>query len=148
MVRILVLHGPNLNMLGRRQPEIYGPVTLAEIDQRLEKRAAELGAELAIYQANAEGALIDRIHDETGRCDGILINPGALTHYSIALRDALVIPGVPIVEVHLSNIYAREPWRQRSVVAPVALGQVSGFGWRSYVAGLELLVAALTERAP
>lgn len=147
-MRILVLHGPNLNMLGRREPAVYGAVTLDEINRRLEERAAALGVALSIYQANAEGALIDRIHAEVGRCDGILINPGALTHYGLALRDALVIPGVPIVEVHLSNIYAREPWRQHSVVAPVALGQVSGFGWRSYIAGLELLVAVLAERAP
>lgn len=146
-MRILVLHGPNLNMLGQRQPEIYGTVTLDEIDRRLASRAAELGCELAIYQANGEGQLVDRLHAETGRCAGILINPGALTHYGLALRDALVIPGVPIVEVHLSNIYAREAWRQHSVIAPIALGQISGFGWRSYIAGLELLVAVLKERA-
>lgn len=146
-MRILVLHGPNLNMLGQRQPEIYGAVTLDEIDRRLAARAADLGCELAGYQANGEGQLVDRVHAEVGRCDGIVINPGALTHYGLSLRDALVIPGVPIVEVHLSNIYAREPWRQHSVFAAIALGQVCGFGWRSYIAGLELLIAALKDRA-
>lgn len=147
-VRILVLHGPNLNMLGRRQIEIYGTTTLDEINRRLAARAIELGCELAIYQANGEGQLIDRLHEEAGRCEGILINPGGLTHNGYGLRDALVIPGVPIVEVHLSNIYAREAWRHHSVIAPIALGQVSGFGWRSYLAGLELLFAALRERSP
>jgi 3-dehydroquinate dehydratase-2 len=145
-MRILVLHGPNLNLLGRREPGVYGTVTLAEINQRLHQRAADLSVELRVLQANHEGALIDAIHDAADWADAILINPGAFTHTSYALRDAIAAVGLPAVEVHLSNVYARESFRHTSVIAPVCTGQITGFGWRSYLLGLEALVARLAER--
>jgi 3-dehydroquinate dehydratase-2 len=140
---ILVLHGPNLNLLGVREPSVYGSVTLAEVNRQLDEAAAARGATLRTVQANDEGALIDAIHASLGWADGILINPGAFTHYSYALRDALAAIGIPTVEVHLSNVYAREPFRHKSVIAPVCLGQISGFGTQSYLLGL---VALLGER--
>ena len=142
MPNILVLHGPNLNLLGIREPGVYGSVSLAEVNRRLEEAAAERGATLQIAQSNHEGALIDAIHAARGWADGILINPGAFTHYSYALRDAVAGAAIPTVEVHLSNVYAREPFRHTSVIAPVCLGQISGFGVRSYLLGL---AALLTE---
>jgi 3-dehydroquinate dehydratase-2 len=142
-VRILVLHGPNLNLTGEREPEVYGRVTLAEIDARLREVAAEAGAELESFQSNHEGALIDRIHAARRSCDGIVINPGGLTHTSVSLRDALVAAGRPFVEVHLSNIHAREPFRRTSLVAEVALGQISGLGPQGYEFALRALLARL-----
>jgi len=147
-VRVLVLNGPNLNLLGRRRPEIYGTLTLRDIEERLAQRAAQLGVEVACFQTNHEGELIDLVQREGERSDAIIINPGAFTHYSYAIRDALEAVGRPVVEVHLSNIHAREPFRRRSVVAEVALGQVSGLGWRGYLQALEALVEMLREAAP
>jgi len=142
-MKILIVHGPNLNFLGKRIKEIYGEKTLEEINRLLRQLATELGVEVATFQSNSEGALIDFIQKESPTAKGIIINPGALTHYGFSLRDALADTNLPVVEVHLSNIYAREEFRQRSVIAPVAKGQISGLGWRGYMAALRTLVAEL-----
>ena len=142
-VKTLVVHGPNLNLLGTREPEVYGSVTLEEINQRLLAYAADWGIEVRTFQSNHEGAIIDRIHQAASWADGLIINPGAYTHYSYAMRDAIAAVGLPAVEVHLSNVYAREEFRHLSVIAPVCLGQISGFGWHSYVLGVEALLMKL-----
>lgn len=138
-MKVLVLHGPNLNLLGTREPEIYGRLTLADIDASIRTLAGELGIEVEIFQSNSEGALIDKIHATAASIDGIVINPAAYTHTSVALRDAIAAVGVPTVEVHLSNIHSREKFRTRSYLAPVAVGQVCGFGANSYLLGLRAI---------
>lgn len=140
-MKILVLNGPNLNKLGSRQISLYGDKTLAEINGLVEKAASELGIDVEVFQSNHEGSLVDFIQEHAAGTTGIIINPGALTHYGISLRDALVDTTVPVIEVHLSNIYAREEFRRESVIAPIARGQITGLGWRGYIAALEIMAA-------
>lgn len=141
--RILILHGPNLNLLGTRQPEVYGDVTLDETDERLQHYAARRGVELVTLQSNHEGALIDRLHAARDEVDGVVLNAGAFTHISLALRDAITAVELPVVEVHLSNVHAREAFRHQSMIVGVCVGMVSGFGWRSYRLGLDALLGHL-----
>jgi 3-dehydroquinate dehydratase-2 len=135
-VKVLVLHGPNLNLLGQREPEVYGHSTLDQINEEIEALASQLGLEVDFYQSNQEGQLIDCIHRAGGVYQWIIFNPAAFTHYSYALRDALAATAIPTIEVHLTNIQAREEFRSRSVIAPVCVGQVSGFGATSYLLAL------------
>ena len=145
-MKFLLIHGPNLNMLGQRNAAHYGSQTLLEINRLVQQRAGELGVEIAIFQSNGEGALVDFIQAQSPQAAGIIINPGALTHYGLSLRDALEDCRLPVIEVHLSNIYAREEWRAHSVVAPIAKGQISGLGWRGYITALEFLVTELRKK--
>ncbi len=143
MNRILVLHGPNLNLLGAREPDVYGSTSLDEIDRRLERLGAEFGCEVECRQSNHEGVLIDALHTARGRFHGVLLNPGGLTHTSVALRDAVLAAGLPVIEVHLSNPHARESFRHRSLVSGAALGVVQGFGADSYTLALRALADRL-----
>lgn len=145
MTTILVLHGPNLNALGRRDHHHYGVLTLDEINRRIIKRADALGVSVECFQSNHEGALVDQLQERAGSVNGVVINAGALTHYGLSLKDALTDLGVPVVEVHLSNIHAREEWRRHSVLADTALGQIAGLGWRGYTAALEALAGIIGD---
>ncbi len=145
-MKILILHGPNLNLLGTREPQIYGSLTLADIDTKLVELASEYHAELVCKQSNHEGDLVDSLQDARLWADGVVFNPGAYTHTSIALRDAISAIGIPVVEVHLSNVYAREEFRHISMISAVCKGKVAGFGWRSYTVGLRALMEMLSDK--
>ena len=140
-MRYLLVNGPNLNTLGTREPQIYGHDTLAEVVSRVTQRAAELGVEIDAFQSNHEGAIIDYLQANTGKADGMVINPGGMAHTSLVLRDAITACQIPTVEVHISNIHAREPFRHESLLTAVCRGMVTGLGWRGYVYALEYLVA-------
>ena len=139
-INILVIHGPNLNLLGTREPQTYGSITLEQVNRNLQQKAEQLQIGVACFQSNHEGALVDTIHQAQGKYQGIVINAGAYTHTSVAIRDALSGVDIPTVEVHLSNIYRREAFRHHSYIAPIAIGQISGFGANSYILGLQALV--------
>ena len=145
MTKYLIINGPNLNLLGSRDANIYGSTTLADIEAALLSRAGDLGISLAFFQSNSEGAIIDFVQANAMHAQGVVINPGALTHYGYSLREALSDSRLPIIEVHISNIYSREPWRHRSVIAGVSKGQVTGLGWRGYIVALETLAADTGE---
>ncbi len=146
-MKILLINGPNLHLLGQREPDVYGAVTLADIEAQVSEAAAALGVELDTFQSNEEGALVTKIGESGGVYDGLVINPAAYTHTSVALRDAIKACGVPCVEVHLSNTHAREEFRQRSLTAPVCVGQIMGFGGKGYILALEGLVEKLRSEA-
>ena len=144
-MKILIIHGPNLNMLGKREPEIYGAETLGDINSAIEKLAAELGVEVGFFQSNSEGEIVGQIQDASSEFDGIVINPGAYTHTSVAIRDAILSSRLAVAEVHISNVHKREEFRQKSYVSGVALGVISGFGIDSYFLGLRGLVNHLSQ---
>lgn len=145
-MRFLVIHGPNLNILGEREIDIYGRTTLAEIDKALAERAADNNVELESFQSNHEGELVEKVQSARGNADAVIINPAAFTHYSIALRDALAALDTPVIEVHLSNIHGREDWRSNSVIAPVSVGQISGFGIGSYLLGFDAALGLARQK--
>jgi 3-dehydroquinate dehydratase II len=145
--KILLIHGPNLNLLGKREPGIYGTLNLEAINARMMRIAAENETDVRVLQSNSEGALIDAIHDAGNWANGIVINPGAYGHYSYALRDALAAVNLPTIEVHISNVYAREEFRYKSVIAPVVVGCIAGLGWRSYSCGLQSLIDLLKDKS-
>jgi 3-dehydroquinate dehydratase-2 len=144
-MKLLILHGPNLNLFGRREPHIYGTTTLPEIDAKLHALAAELGAEVECFQSNHEGALIDKLHERIDTVQGALVNPAGLTQHGVPLHDAIKAMPFPVIEVHMSNIAAREPWRAHSIISPAVKGTIQGLGWRSYTAGLRVLAEMARE---
>ena len=144
-MKVLVINGPNLNLLGKRDPSQYGSLSLADIEGRIADRARELGVEVDFFQSNHEGAIVDYLQESAPSASGIVLNAGALTHYGLSLREALADAGLPTVEVHMSNIHSRERFRRRSVVAPLAIGQIAGLGWRGYLFALEFLAEHLSE---
>ena len=146
-MKILVLHGPNLNLLGTREPDIYGSMMLGDINTKLIELGKEFDADLKCLQSNHEGALIDALQGARTWADGVVFNPGGYTHSSIALRDAVIASGIPVVEVHLSNVYAREEFRKSSMVSAVCVGKIVGFGWRSYELGLRALIDAIRDKS-
>ena len=145
-MEFLILHGPNLNLLGTREPDVYGDLTLANINKRLRVLAKELAIEVRTFQSNSEGELINALHETRMWAAGVVFNPGGFTHTSVALRDAIAAIELPVIEVHLSNIHAREDFRRHSLLAPVCMGSVIGFGWYSYVLGLRALVAHMGDK--
>ena len=147
MARFLILNGPNINMLGHRDASIYGSKTLDEVNQEISRVAKELGVEVVFYQSNVEGELINCIQEHWGKIQGIVVNPGALTHYGLSLKDALIDFGLPVIEVHLGNPWSREEWRRVSVISDIARGQIAGFGWRSYTSALQVLAALVEEES-
>ena len=146
-MRFLVVNGPNLNWLGRRDRSVYGAKTLADIEAAVSERATELGVDVGFFQSNHEGAIVEHLQAESGGASGLILNAGALTHYGLSLRDALADSRLPVVEVHMSNIYAREEFRHHSVVAPLAVGQIAGLGWYGYVLALEFLASRSSDLA-
>jgi 3-dehydroquinate dehydratase II len=145
-MHVLVLNGPNLNLLGLREPEIYGTITLGELEEEVRRAAEARGVEIQFFQSNQEGALIDRLQQARGWADAMLLNAGGLTHTSVSLRDAIAGVGIPVIEIHLSNIHAREPFRHRSLIAPVTAGQITGFGSFSYLLGLEAAIHVVKQQ--
>lgn len=148
MENILIIHGPNLNMLGKRETGIYGETTLRDINDALERLAKELVAEVTVFQSNSEGALIDKIHAASGEYDAMVINPAGYTHTSVAIRDAIAAVDIPAIEVHISNIYSREEFRHSSFISAVAVGQIAGFGMNSYLLGLRAAVEIVRSKKP
>ena len=145
-MKILLIHGPNLNLLGKRNRDLYGDKTLSQLEIIVTQRARELGASVMVYQSNHEGALIDFIQEEAPKANGIIINPGALTHYGLSLRDALEDSNLPVIEVHLSDIHSREEWRSKSVIEDLAKTQICGLGWQGYIDAVDFLVALLKKK--
>ena len=145
MPNFLIINGPNLNLLGRRDTDIYGSTTLEEIEESLTKRAAEIGSTVVFFQSNIEGAIIDFIQQQSPDANAIILNPGALSMYGYALKDALIDSQLPVLEIHISNPYAREYWRRHSIITDIAKGQIAGLGWRGYLAALDTLNALITE---
>jgi 3-dehydroquinate dehydratase-2 len=145
-MKILLIHGPNLNLLGKRNRDLYGDKTLTKLEAIVAQKALELGASVKAYQSNHEGALIDFIQAEAPKADGIIINPGALTHYGLSLRDALEDSNLPVIEVHLSNIHSREEWRSKSVIEDLAKIQICGLGWQGYIDAVDFLIALLKRK--
>ena len=144
-MRILVINGPNLNQLSRRDHSVYGTVTLESIERRITTRTSEAGVDVTFFQSNSEGTITDFLQAESETASAVIINPGALTHYGLSLREALVDTNLPVIEVHLSNIHAREEWRRTSVVAPIAVAQISGLGWQGYIAAVDFLLTRTQE---